>query len=185
MNDQNFDNQTVKSTNYDFKNGLKKSKRKKVIFGSIMIVVIIMVFVGIGAAQKLKNFKDKGPLGILIEKITADLDLSEQQKADVQKIKEEIKTKMEENKSKRENKFDEFDRMFRQDKLDKDAMKEAMKKHEADREAMKDFMLDELIKFHSILTSEQRNKAADKLKEFKNKKPFEHNKDKKDFYENN
>lgn len=185
MNDQNLENQTAKTPSNDYNQGVKKGKRKKIILGTIIIVLCMMVFAGIGTAQKMKQFRDKGPLAILMDKITADLGLSDQQKSDVQKIKDEIKAKMEENKSKRENKTDEFDKMFRQDKLDKDAMKEMMKKHETDREAMKDFMLDELVKFHSILTSEQRNKAADKLKELRDKRPFKHDKSDKDFQQNN
>jgi Spy/CpxP family protein refolding chaperone len=85
------------------------------------------------------------------------------------KIRDEIKAKMDENKKKREDDMNEFGSMFKQDKLDKDQLIELSKKHDANREEMKSFFLDELIKVHSILTPEQRTKAVEKMKEFKDK----------------
>ncbi len=45
-----------------------------------------------------------------------------------------------------------------------------MKQNDAKRDEMRSFMLDEVAKFHSILTPEQRNKAVDKMKEFRQKR---------------
>ncbi len=51
-----------------------------------------------------------------------------------------------------------------------------MKQHDAKRDEMRSFMLDEVAKFHGILTPEQRNKAVDKMKEFRQKKHDRHDK---------
>jgi Spy/CpxP family protein refolding chaperone len=48
------------------------------------------------------------------------------------------------------------------------------------RQEMKEFMMDEMIKFHAILTPEQRNKAADKMKNFHERRNKHEGREKKD-----
>jgi DNA integrity scanning protein DisA with diadenylate cyclase activity len=74
--------------------------------------------------------------------------------------------------SKKKDKPDEmsdFANAFKQDKLDKQTLESISKNQEADREEMKSFFMDELIKFHDVLTTEQRLKVVEKMKEFKDK----------------
>ena len=59
--------------------------------------------------------------------------------------------------------------MFRSDTFDKQKALELAKQREANREEMKTFMIDEMAKFHAILTPEQRNKTADLMKEKREK----------------
>jgi Spy/CpxP family protein refolding chaperone len=67
--------------------------------------------------------------------------------------------------------------MFRSDSFDKQKALDLAKQRDADRDEMRNFMVDELAKFHAILTPDQRNKAADKMKEFREKR-HEHKRDK-------
>jgi len=149
----------------------KRGRKRKLVIGVILIVFVVTGIVGIGFA---KNFRDKyrhdGPFGFIIDKIVKDLNLNEQQKTEVEKIKNEIKAKMDANRQKRTDNANEFEQMFRSDTFDKQKALELAKQRDADREEMRGFMIDEMAKFHSILTSEQRNKAADKMKEFREKK---------------
>jgi Spy/CpxP family protein refolding chaperone len=159
----------------ELKSPVKRStKRTKIIISSVLLVFIITGIAGLGFA---KGFYDKhrphGKLGFMLEMVVKDLDLNDQQKSEVEKIKNEIKVKMDAKKEARKNDMDEMEKMFRSDNFDKTKALEMSKKHDADREEMKSFMIDEMAKFHAILTSEQRNKAADKMKEFRDKK---HNK---------
>jgi Spy/CpxP family protein refolding chaperone len=94
----------------------------------------------------------------------------------VDKIREEIKAKREEMKKNRESDKTDFENAFKQDKLDKETLKSIMKKRDAKNEEMRDFMLDELIKFHGILTPEQRTKAIEKMREMKQKMRDKHEK---------
>lgn len=151
-------------------------RKKKLSTGiRVFIIVLVVVFAissiaGISIAQKVKEHRDgfkPGPIGFMLNKLVKDLDLSEQQKADVEKIKDEIKTKIENKRKERENKFDDFETLFKQDKITKEDMDAMVKKHEANREEMKDFFTEELIKFHDILTPEQRTKAVEKMKEMR------------------
>lgn len=142
---------------------------KKLFLSLFVIILVVAGIAGIGFTQKLKHMQDDGPLPFLIEKIAQDLDLNEQQKAEVMKIRDEIKAKGESKRHERENGFNEFEKLFKQDKLDKQSLKQLAEKHEADREEMKEFFIDELIKFHSILTPQQRVKAVEKMKSMREK----------------
>ncbi len=165
-------------------NTKKRSSKKLLLWGFIVFFVIAGV-AGVSYAQKMKQFRDKGPMFFMMEKIVKDLNLTEQQKADVDKIREEIKAKRESMKKDHESGMTDFENAFKQDKLDKETLKSIMQKREAQREEMKDFMLDELIKFHAVLTPEQRTKAVEKVKEMREKgrEMFKKRHDKNDKFE--
>lgn len=147
--------------------------KKRIIITSVIVVFIITGIAGLGFAKGFyDNHRGKGhgPLGFLIDMAVKDLDLNQQQKAEVEKIKSEIKAKMDAKKDERKDDREQMEQMFRSDNFDKTKALEMMKKHDAQRDEMKSFMVDEMAKFHSILTTEQRNKAADKMKEFREKR---------------
>lgn len=139
------------------------------IIGSVVTLLLIVGIAGIGFAQKFRHLQDDGPLGIMLGKISNEIDLNEQQKAEVQKIKDEIKTKMETKKQTHMNRFSEFEDLFKSNNFDKKALQDLYQKHEADRQEMREFMMDEMVKFHDILTPDQRAKAVDKMKEMREK----------------
>jgi len=141
-----------------------------------IISVVVIAVLSVGFTMKLHDFKEHGPFGIIMEKIVKELDLSDTQKKEIDKIRDEVKAKMDEKKSNREKDMEGFGNMFKQDKMDKEKMMEMVKQHEAEREEMKSFFMDELIKVHDILTPEQRTKAVEKMKELKEK--FREHKDK-------
>ena len=161
------------------KNQKNKKSRKTIIISAVLELVIITGIAGFGFA---KGYYDKhrphGPLGMIMEMALRDLDLTEQQKNEVIKIKEEIQLKMDSKKNDRKKDMDEMMEMFRSDTFDKQKALEMMKQHDAERDEMRNFMLDQTARFHSILTPEQRNKAVDKMKEFHEKR--KERKDKRD-----
>lgn len=151
----------------------KFSGKKKLVIISVIVVFLITGFAALGSAN---DFIDKhrpggkGPLGFLMKIAMQDLNLTDQQKQEVEKIKNEIQAKMEQNREDRKNDMTEMEQMFRSDNFDKSKALELMKKHDEKRDEMRSFMLDQTAKFHAILTPDQRNKAADKLKEFREKR---------------
>lgn len=153
---------------------LKRRGVKKIILGSVLALFIIVSAAGIVFGMKAKDtydkFRDHGPMGFIMGKLVEDLDLTVDQKNQVDKIRDEIKAKMEEKKKDRGSHLQEMEQMFRSDTFDKQKALDLAKQREAEREEMRSFMIDEMAKFHSILTPDQRNKAADKLKEFREKK---------------
>ena len=163
-----------------------KKSRKKIVLGLLLVVILIVSVVGISFANKVRQFRHDGPLVFMIEKITEDMDLTAQQKQSIQQIKDEIKAKMESRKKEdHASAMTDFENAFRQDNLDKTTLDAIATKHEADKQEMKSFFEDELIKFHNILTADQRNKVADKMKDFRqNHKDKSNDKDGKKKFDN-
>jgi periplasmic protein CpxP/Spy len=151
---------------------VKKNKsRKKYIIGTLLVFFIIIGVIGVTIAKnKADKFREHGPMGFLSERIVKELNLNDQQKKEVEKIRDEIKTRMQEKKKSRQDTRGEMEQMFRGDTFDKQKALELAGKRDADREEMKIFFIDQAAKFHAILTPDQRNKAADKMKEMREKK---------------
>lgn len=148
----------------------KKKSSKKIIIGSLIILFLVTGIVGLGFAS---GFRDKhrgdGHFRFMLDKVAGELNLTEQQKTEVNKIKDEIKAKMDEKKKSRQDNAAEFEQMFRGDTFDKQKMLDFAKMRETNREEMRTFMVDEMAKFHALLTPDQRNKAADLMKEHREK----------------
>jgi len=124
---------------------------------------------GIAIAKNIHKFAD-GPEGFIIDKISEKLDLNTSQKTQVERLKAQIKEKMESQKPDRENMMKEFSEEFTKSTLDRNSILDHMKKNESKREEMKTFMIDKLVEFHAILTPEQRVKAVELMFEFKEMK---------------
>ncbi len=150
----------------------KPRRRKRIIIASIIVFFLVTGIAGLGFTKGFydNHRGDGGPMRFIMEMVINDLDLNEQQKAKVEKIKSEIKAKMDSKKENKQKDMTEMEQMFRSDNFDKTKALEISKKHDANREEMKSFTIDQMAKFHSILTTEQRNKAADKMKEFREKR---------------
>ena len=144
------------------------STASRVILSAVIILIAVLAVKGIAFAKHIHKFAD-GPGAFIIDRIAETLDLSSDQKAKVEKIKDQIKEKMESKKSVRENKMEEFADEFRKDNIDRNKLLELGQKKEQEMKEMKEFMLDKIIEFHSILTPEQRNKAVDEMKNMKEK----------------
>jgi protein CpxP len=168
------------ASNYGENNAVKKSSKKRTLLISLLVVMVAFITIGgITFAQKMKHMRDDGPLFMMMERMSKDLNLTEQQKTEMDKIRDEIKTKMESKRESRKGDMKDFEDAFKQDNLDKQTLKQLMSKHDADREEMKDFYIDEFIKFHALLTPEQRQKAIDKMHEMRDKKHKSFDKDDK------
>jgi Spy/CpxP family protein refolding chaperone len=149
----------------------RKGSRKKFVIGGFLVLFIIAGVIGVGFAKnKADKFRDHGPRGFIIGRIVKDLDLSEQQKKEVEAIKEEIKVKMQEKRKNRQDNMSQYEDMFRGSTFDKQKALELAGKRDADKEEMKNFMIEQTAKVHAILTPDQRNKAADKMKEMRERK---------------
>jgi Spy/CpxP family protein refolding chaperone len=143
-----------------------KKNSKKVILTVFLVIFIVGGVASFGFAKNtIDKLRGDGPFGFILEKVVKELNLNDQQTTEVNKIKDEIKAKMDANRQKRQDNASEFENMFRSDTFDKSKALDLAKQREANREEMRTFMIDELAKFHSILTPEQRNKAADLMKE--------------------
>lgn len=150
------------------KKSVLSSTGSKIVLSVVIFLFTVLAVKGIAFARHIHKFAD-GPGAFLIDRISETLDLSSDQKAKVEKIKDQIKEKMESKKSERENKFDEFADEFKKDNIDRNKLLELGQKKEQEMKEMKEFMLDKIIEFHSILTPQQRNKAVEEMKNMKEK----------------
>lgn len=164
--------------NEPVKKSAKWSLGKKVFLTIFTAVFIVVGVAGFSFANKMKHFHDGGPLMMMLNKISDDLNLSTDQKTQVQAIKDEIKQKMESRKKDHQSGMSDFENAFKQDKLDKETLKTIEQKHESDRQEMKEFFMDELIKFHDILTPDQRTQVVQKMEDMKKNHDGWKNKDK-------
>jgi len=148
-----------------------KNRKKVRLIGLLIIIAVITGIAGLGFTR---GFYDKhpggGPMGFMMFKIVKELDLTDQQKAEVEKLRDEIKAKKEQNRLTSRQDMTEMEQMFRGDTFDKSKALEFAKQQDANRDEMRGFMIDQMAKFHAILTPDQRNKAVDKMKEFREKK---------------
>lgn len=148
-----------------------RKNKTRYILGLAVVIVLITGLAGLGFTRGFyEKYRGDGPMGFMMGKIVSELNLTEQQKAEVEKIREEIKAKRDQNRESRKQDMTEMEQMFRSDTFDKNKALEFAKQRETKRDEMRSFMIDKMAKFHSILTPDQRNKAADKMKEFREKK---------------
>ncbi len=165
-NNQQVNNELVESkTNQPQKKSFMPGKLKFII--PVVVIAFILTSV-IGIVYAKKKFHD-GPHGFLMGMIVEKLDLTSDQKAKVEQIRDQIKERMESKKDDRENLMEEFANEFKKDNLDKNKLRELDQKREQNMQENKDFMMDKIIEFHAILTPEQRTKAVDAMKEMKGK----------------
>ncbi len=172
MNEQNNLNETVKKTSK------KWSLSRKVFLVLFTVVFVVVGAAGISFANKMKKPHGGGHLMMMLEKISNDLNLTTDQKSQVQSLKDEIKAKMESRKKDKQSGMEDFGNAFKQDKLDKETLKTIEQKREADRQEMKDFFMDELIKFHDILTPDQRAQVVQKMQDMRKNHESKKDKDK-------
>ena len=144
----------------------KRKSFKKFIIPLVASAIIFTSVFGIVYAKK--KFKD-GPHGFIIERLTENLNLTENQKVQVEKLKAQVKEKMESNKPDRENGMEELANEFKKDQLDKSKLMEFANKKHARMKETKEFMMDRLVEFHSILTHEQRSKVVENISDMKHK----------------
>ena len=151
------------------KKGFFSTTKRKVLLSLAIFLFLTASFAGVSFAKKMYHLKTGGPIGIIINKVTEDMTLSNDQKAKITALKNDVMVKMESKKSGKKEKFDSFIDEFRKDNLDKASLESMFQKHEQERTEMKDYAESKIIEFHSILTPEQRKQAADKMQKVRDK----------------
>ena len=148
----------------------KKSFFKSAKFKIASLTVVIALFLTAigGAVFAHKEFRD-GPHGFLLAKLAKKLDLTESQQQQVDRMREEIKSKFESRRENGDALMKEFADEFKKDNLDRTKLRELNDKRKQNEQEMESFMMDKLIEFHDMLTPAQRVKASELMNEMKNK----------------
>ena len=96
----------------------------------------------------------------VIDKLEKELNLDAAQKAELQQIASEIKTKIGGMQAERKTKHQEIIQLIRQEQVSADDVDALITSHQQKMEELADFAGQEFIRLHTLLTPEQREKLA-------------------------
>jgi len=153
-------------TNQNPVNGQHKRSRKG-LYISMLCALLVTAAIGF---THFNTHNGGDHWGKMIDMVTKDMTLSDQQKTQIQGIKDEIKAKhedMKKNRDQQKSGAEDFENLFRQDNISKQDLVDLQTKREKAHADMQSFMMDEIVKFHSVLTPDQRNQVADKIKDMR------------------
>jgi periplasmic protein CpxP/Spy len=104
-----------------------------------------------------------------VKMITKELDLNDEQKAKLNKIKNEVLAKFKEAKAENADAHSKAIALIRQEKLDAATLDKFISEKEDKFKKIKPFVIEKIIEFHSMLTPEQRVKLAEKMEKIHKK----------------
>ena len=105
----------------------------------------------------------------VMKKISKELKLDEQQKVELERIKDEITAKKAEFKVRHQEIKSAVLSQVKSDTVDQAALNGLFEDNELEFKEMRAFLVDKFAEFHSILTPEQRLKLAEKMEKFHSK----------------
>ncbi len=105
----------------------------------------------------------------MMKKIAKELKLNEQQKVELERIKDEIMAKKAEFKVNHQEIKNAVLSQVKSDSIDQAALNGLFGDKELEFKEMRAFLVDKFAEFHSILTPEQRLKLAEKMERFHSK----------------
>jgi len=100
-------------------------------------------------------------------KVASKLDLNDVQKKELEKIRVDVVQQFKSEKPQMQQISGEFETMIRSDSIDKAKLKDLQKRRDALHADMENLMIEKVVQLHAVLTPQQRAKAADTIKEFR------------------
>jgi Spy/CpxP family protein refolding chaperone len=99
------------------------------------------------------------------EKLKSKLELNAAQQQELEGIKEELKNKMAEMKKNHASRKEEFLALLQSDTIDQEKLKKMINEKKARMDEFSSLMIDKLTKFHSTLTTEQKERLVKYLRD--------------------
>ena len=142
------------------------------------IIILLLILLGafalfngchkrIGHCSHYRSHESK--LKWLIKKISKDLKLNNEQKEELNRIKDEILAKKAEFKTGHKEIADQILIQVKSESVDQQALNQLFENKELEFKEMRAFLIEKFTEFHSILTPVQREKLAAKMEKFHNK----------------
>jgi len=140
-------------------------QRKTIVITAILTALFLVV--GLTACKHGRRSCgfDEFDLAAATDRIAHRLDLTESQKADLDRIAAEIAGKAKAMHAEREDRLQELAGLIRQEAVDKDTVDGLIDEKMEKMRAMADFAVVRLIAFHQTLTVEQREKIAERIED--------------------
>jgi len=141
---------------------------------AVIIGILLVIAVWTGCARQRPS-KPEDKVGRLIDKLSVSLNFTEEQKVKVAQIKKEIQEKNDLAQKERRGEGKEIDEAFSteitKNKFDAAAINKLLDQKAGKKEDLRRFMVEELAKFHALLTLEQKQKLAGLMKELRPEPP--------------
>ena len=136
------------------------------------IALVLLVAVAVLAVSSCSHRRATTPKNSkrMVNHIARKLDLSDEQKEEVTVLVNETFKTFEARRSAFGDEIESANILFLQDELKADDILSVMEEHESEREEMKRYMADQMVRFHAILTPEQREKFVEEMDNFKSKR---------------
>ncbi len=149
---------------------------KKSLKSYFLICILVTTLIAFEGCDRRKfgfpprRFHPEKEADFLLERFARDLDLTEEQREKLNKIKDEILEERKENREKQREEHKEFmDKivsLVKSDKITKEQIYKILEIRDEKMKKMNNFLIDKLIEIHEMLTPEQREEIAEKLEAF-------------------
>jgi Spy/CpxP family protein refolding chaperone len=116
-----------------------------------------------------RSHSDQGRVEFVVDYIAETLDLTDQQRAQLEGIKEEFMTKAVAMRADKKAMYDAFMAELRKEEIDPQRLKELAAQKQEQMTEILDLAITRLAEFHRTLTPEQREKLVAKLEYFRQK----------------
>lgn len=131
----------------------------------ISVFMAAVLITGITALGFTVKRYTEDPYAALADQVAIELNLNQHQKSAVDKIKNDVNTKIGGRKIKKVKNGREIEALFRAENFNKLKALEIANQQDTENRQLAVEMMDELEELHGVLTSQQRNDAVDKIKQ--------------------
>ncbi|MBN1998245.1 Spy/CpxP family protein refolding chaperone [candidate division KSB1 bacterium] len=114
--------------------------------------------------QHGSHFSPEKRAAIIRKIISKKLDLNREQRRKLEEIQNEVMIKHKEIFNQKQEWFDKVLEQVTADKIDKQELTELFEKKHEEMASMQQFIIEQTVEFHSILTPEQKQKLANEIK---------------------
>ena len=129
--------------------------------------LVIGLLLGVGLFSGCRNHGHGRGAEFAVDYVTDVLDLTDEQQAHLNQIKEEMMEKREQMHASKAKHYDEIINQLGSEEIDQERVKIIIAEHRAQMDEMIDLAVARIAEFHRTLTPEQKAKLVKKIESFK------------------
>ena len=133
----------------------------------LSILLIGMLISGVSLFSGCRRHSHGHKAEFMVDYISETLDLSENQQAQLNQIKDQVMTKARQMHADNESMREELIAQLRSEEIDEVRVKAVIAEHRAQMDEVVDLVVDRLAEFHRTLTPAQKEKLVAKIETFK------------------
>ena len=133
----------------------------------IYVLLVSVLIAGVAGLAGCRRHSHEHKAAFMVDYISESLDLTENQKEQLNQIKDEVLEKGRQMHANKESMHEELIVQLRSEEIDKVRMMEMIAEHRAQMDEIIDLLVNRLAEFHKTLTLEQKEKLIAKLETFK------------------